>query len=99
MEKFNGNFDRFGIGVSAFCLLHCVLLPLILTGFTMAGLSFELDVLVEITTLLLALTVGGYAMYKGYKSHAKTSFALIFVTGIILMVAANLFHGKPGEMI
>ncbi len=86
MNKFNGIFDRLGIGVSAICLIHCVMLPLLFTGFNMAGIGFGFDEVLEIITLVLALIVGGYAMHKGYRSHGKIAYTLIFISGILLLL-------------
>ncbi len=87
--------DRLGLGASAVCLVHCLVLPFVLTG-TLAVSSgahhgFHLGVLA--LTLPLAL----WAAVPGYREHRDRGVLVLLGTGVALLALALAFHDVLGE--
>jgi hypothetical protein len=92
--------DVIGIGASFACAVHCVLLPLITTTFTLFGIEVIENIYLEILTIIVSMSVGGWAIYKGYKKHHhRLSLVLFFSAGLCLMIAGNLVSSVPLEII
>jgi len=89
--------DKFAMTLSLACVAHCFLVPsfLILTsGF----LSFSIDNdFIHTLILFIAAPVSTYALVLGYKNHKKTSFFVIGVTGLLILIAALLSETMLGE--
>ena len=89
--------DKLAMTLSLACVAHCFLVPsfLILTsGF----LSFSIDnEFIHTLILFIAAPVSTYALVLGYKNHKKTSFFVIGVTGLLILIAALLSETMLGE--
>ena len=89
--------DKFAMTLSLACVAHCFLVPsfLILTsGF----LSFSIDNdFIHTLILFIAAPVSTYALVLGYKNHKKTSFFVIGVTGLLILIVALLSETMLGE--
>jgi hypothetical protein len=89
--------DKFAMTLSLACVAHCFLVPsfLILTsGF----LSFSIDNdFIHTMILCIAAPVSTYALVLGYKNHKKTSFFVIGVTGLLILIAVLLSETMLGE--
>ena len=89
--------DKFAMTLSLACVAHCFLVPsfLILTsGF----LSFSIDnEFIHTLILFIAAPVSTYALVLGYKNHKKTSFFVIGVTGLLILIAVLLGEAMLGE--
>jgi len=89
--------DKLAMTLSLACVAHCFLVPsfLILTsGF----LSFSIDnEFIHTLILFIAAPVSTYALVLGYKNHKKTSFFVIGVTGLLILIAVLLGEAMLGE--
>ena len=89
--------DKLAMTLSLACVAHCFLVPsfLILTsGF----LSFSIDnEFIHTLILFIAAPVSTYALVLGYKNHKKTSFFVIGVTGLLILIAALLGEAMLGK--
>ena len=89
--------DKLAMTLSLACVAHCFLVPsfLILTsGF----LSFSIDnEFIHTLILFIAAPVSTYALVLGYKNHKKTSFFVIGVTGLLILIAVLLGDAMLGE--
>ena len=89
--------DKLAMTLSLACVAHCFLVPsfLILTsGF----LSFSIDnEFIHTLILFIAAPVSTYALVLGYKNHKKTSFFVIGVTGLLILIVALLSETMLGE--
>ena len=89
--------DKLAMTLSLACVAHCFLVPsfLILTsGF----LSFSIDNdFIHTLILFIAAPVSTYALVLGYKNHKKTSFFVIGVTGLLILIAVLLGDAMLGE--
>ena len=89
--------DKLAMTLSLACVAHCFLVPsfLILTsGF----LSFSIDnEFIHTLILFIAAPVSTYALVLGYKNHKKTSFFVIGVTGLLILIAGLLGEAMLGD--
>ena len=82
--KPNTNWDAIGIGASLACAVHCALLPLFLSSLPLFGINIINNNFFEAGMILLALCIGSYSLYHGYKKHHHSWIPLIvFFIGFI----------------
>jgi len=92
-------FDKAAIGLSLFCAVHCLLLPVTLimlpslAATTFGGEEFHQWMLVAVLPIsLLALTLG-------CRKHREMSIMLLGLMGLIIILVAALFgHDLFGEI-
>lgn len=86
-------FDKIGMGMSAVCLVHCLLLPVILATLPfLSFLSFMKSPLTETFMVLFALANSVIAVTLGFKKHKSYAVPAIFVAGAILLGAHFYAH-------
>ncbi|PSL23766.1 MerC domain-containing protein [Chitinophaga ginsengisoli] len=92
-------WDAIGIGASLACAVHCVLLPVIFTTFSLFGVEILENVFLEVLTVLVSMTAGGWAIWRGYiRLHRQKAVLVYFATGLLLMVAGNFVSAVSLEM-
>lgn len=85
--KFRFNSDALGISVSLACAIHCAVLPLLFSSFPLFGINIINNVFFETFMILLALVIGIYSLYHGYKKHHHHSITIIlFCLGISFLL-------------
>lgn len=90
--KLKINWDALGIGASLACAIHCALLPLFLTSLPLFGINIIHNVFFEVLMILLALAIGVYSLYHGYKKHHHSLLPLsLFFFGFIFLVLKQFF--------
>ena len=90
--KFNVNWDAVGIGTSIACAIHCALLPLLFTSLPLFGMNVIENLSFEIGMIALALVIGTYSLYHGYRKHHHSLVPLfIFFAGFVLLVIKQFF--------
>lgn len=86
------NWDAWGIGASLACAIHCALLPLFLSSLPLFGINIIHNIFFEAGMIVLALCIGSYSLYHGYrKHHHNWRPMVIFFSGFILLVAKQFF--------
>jgi len=86
------NWDALGIGASLACAIHCALLPLFLTSLPLFGINIIDNIVFEIGMILMALGIGTFSLYHGYKKHHHNWFPLmLFFIGFIFLVLKQFF--------
>ena len=91
--------DKFAISLSAICAIHCFFVPVFLVLFS----SFESiqydNELIHFLFLLMTVPISFFALTLGLKNHKKSSFFILGITGlIILILALVLGEGVLGEL-
>ncbi|MEO7394734.1 MAG: MerC domain-containing protein [Chitinophagaceae bacterium] len=90
--KLRVNWDALGIGASLACAIHCALLPLFLTSLPLFGINIIHNNWFEIGMILLALCIGSYSLYHGYKKHHHSLLPLaLFLGGFIFLVLKQFY--------
>ncbi|MBL7738361.1 MAG: MerC domain-containing protein [Chitinophagaceae bacterium] len=86
------NWDALGITASLACAIHCALLPLFLTSLPLFGVNIIHNVFFEAGMVVLAVGIGSYSFYHGYRRHHHSFIPFIlFATGILLLVLKLFF--------
>ena len=88
MTSVASRLDRFGIGLSLACAIHCAAMPLLPL---MAALSWVHDQRSEWVFIVVAALVGAAAHRFGYVRHHRCAGpSVAFLTGVGLVVASRL---------
>jgi len=91
--------DKFAMGLSLACVLHCFFVPsfLILTS---GMLSVSLDnEFVHKLLVLVAVPISSFALIKGYKYHKTFSFISFGIIGLVALILAVLLgESNLGEL-
>jgi len=92
--------DKFSIGLSMLCTIHCLLLPLMVAvlpsvmAFDLTGERFHIWMLVAV------LPISIYALTIGCKEHQRLGVFILVGIGLLLLVSglfAEAFYGEAGE--
>lgn len=87
------NWDGLGIAASLACAIHCAVLPLFIASLPVLGLNIIENPAVEITMIGIALLIGIYALWHGYKKHHHRLLPLLlFITGMAFLILKEIFH-------
>ena len=85
--------DRLGIGVSAFCLLQCLALPVVLVLAPTLSAGFLSHEIFHVVLLAIILPVSGLAYTLGYLRHRNPRIWVPALAGLaFLVLAAWLEH-------
>ena len=89
------NYDALGIAASTACAIHCAVLPLVLTSLPVLGVNIIDNTSFEYFMIILALGIGSYSLWHGYKKHHhKAVPLLIFSAGIVLLFLKQIWHDQ-----
>ncbi len=87
------NWDALGIATSVACAIHCAVLPLLPSGLLLFGVDLVENTAFEWFMVVLACAVGTYALWHGYRKHHHQLLpVMLFMFGILLLVAKQLWH-------
>jgi cation transport ATPase len=79
--------DWIGIGTSAICSVHCVLLPLFVSSLPIAGINLLENFWIEAALICVAMIVGGLSFYKGcFKKHKNKKPLIVFLIGFAFLL-------------
>ena len=94
------NWDALGITASLACAVHCALLPLFLTSLPLFGINIIHNIYFESGMIMLALWVGSFSLYHGYKKHHHSWTPLIiFFIGFAFLVLKQFFAHYEGWLL
>ena len=93
--------DKFAIGLSLICAIHCLALPLLLIILP-SMIALQLDNEVFHTLIIITvLPVSIFALTLGYKQHKSNWLLMLGLTGLLLLVIAVILGeettGEFGE--
>jgi hypothetical protein len=101
--KLGISLDGAAIAMSAACILHCLLTPLLVILFPILGSTAFADDSFHGLLLVLIIPTSTIAFYIGCRQHGDGSVLLLGVSGILVLVAAALLGttglGIVGEKI
>ena len=87
------NRDALGITASLACAIHCAVLPLVLSSLPVFGVNIIDNLAFEYFMILVALCIGCYSLWHGYRKHHQSTAPLfLFALGISLLVAKQVWH-------
>ncbi len=86
------NWDALGIGASLACAIHCAMLPLFFSTLPLFGINIIHHTGFEVGMILLALAIGTYSLYHGFKRHHHSLLPMaLFYTGFLFLVLKQFF--------
>ena len=91
VSGFNRILDRFTIGLSSLCLVHCLATPLMLLLLPAVGLGFALPESFHIWMLLTAIPVSILALRSGHRHHRRLLPAITASTVLCLLGYGAIF--------
>lgn len=100
LSVYKSIWDKLSIGASIACAVHCVALPLVFTTLPLLGVELLENIYLELCTIAISLFIGGWAVWKGYRKHHRSKLLLVmFIAGILLLVAGNFVTTEAAEMV
>ena len=95
--------DRWAIILSALCVVHCVLLPILLIALpTLTSLAFFSDERFHTWLLYAVLPISGFAVILGYLHHRSWPVVVITSLGMGVLITVAIFghetFGEQGEV-
>ena len=81
--------DKVGAFASAACAVHCLLTGIAFSVLSVTGLSFLGSEAAEISFFSVAMVVGSFAIYSGFKKHRSCIPAAIFCFAIMVLILAH----------
>jgi peptidoglycan/LPS O-acetylase OafA/YrhL len=93
--------DKFAIGLSLICAIHCLALPILLIILP-SMIALQLDNEIFHTLIIITvLPVSIFALTLGYKQHKRNWLLILGFTGLLLLVIAVILGeettGEFGE--
>lgn len=90
--KLKLNWDALGITASVACAIHCAVLPLFFSVLPLFGINIIHNMAFEAIMVLLALCIGIYSLYHGFRRHHHNIVPLVlFGAGITLLILKLFF--------
>lgn len=86
----NKNLDYFGIGISALCLVHCLVLPGFLMSLPILARYYFTHAYAHLALAFFICPIALIALWKGYRKHGKLAILALGITGVGLIVLAAL---------
>lgn len=91
--RFRINWDALGITTSVACAIHCAVLPMMLSTLPVFGINIIDNTAFEYLMIILALLIGSYSFWHGYRKHHHSFLPLVvFCVGILLLFAKQIWH-------
>ena len=91
--KIKLNKDVFGIGASIACAIHCAILPLFLSSFSLLGINIIHNTLFESGMIGLAFVLGILALRHGFVRHHRSYVPfMLFSAGMLFLLAKQYWH-------
>lgn len=93
-------WDVFGVGLSALCIVHCILLPvLIIASPALVHEWLPTEDKTHVVLLAFILGIAGFAFISGYRVHGKIQPVAWMAVGILIITYASFFaHDQLGHL-
>ena len=92
MYKTQENSDRFAMGISMACVIHCFFAPSLIV-MSYGFLSFSVDSeIVHLVLLITTIPISLFALGLGYKNHKVLLYLLIGIAGLSVLTVAFLLE-------
>lgn len=89
-EKFGISLDGAAIAMSAACILHCLLTPVLVILFPILGSTALADDSFHGLLLVIIIPTSAMAFYLGCRRHGEGSVLVLGVAGIVVLLVAAL---------
>jgi hypothetical protein len=89
--KLHINWDALGISATLACAIHCALLPLFMSSLPLFGINIIHNFLFESLMIGIAIAIGGYSLWHGYRRHHHQFLPLTIFSGGMLCLILKQF--------
>lgn len=98
MNDIQTKTDALAVGLSALCMLHCLLVPVIVIAAPSMASYFFVNEALHTWMVIAVIPVSAIALYNGWKQHRVLKISVIGALGLlILSSAAFLGHDLLSE--
>jgi hypothetical protein len=93
-------WDRFGAGLSALCLVHCLTWPLALGGLSVfaASSAFVWHEAFHVAVAVAAVPAAALAGIPGYRRHGRMLPLALLLVGAVVLVGSFAAEGLVGHV-
>ncbi len=85
--------DKYGALASGICAVHCFLTSIAFGLFSVAGLGFLGNEIVDSAFVLVAIILGSFAVRSGYRHHRSKVPAILFIGGLCMAMYSHFVLG------
>lgn len=85
--------DRVGAYASFACAVHCFLSSIALGVMSVVGLGFLGSPTVDVVFIVLAVSIGSFAVWSGYTKHKSWLPGGLFLTGLTMVIVSHFVLG------
>lgn len=98
MNDIQPKTDALAVGLSALCILHCLLVPVIVIAAPSMASYFFVDEAFHTWMVIAVIPVSAIALYYGWKQHRVLKISVIGALGLLILSgAAFLGHDLLSE--
>ena len=88
--------DNISIYISGFCLIHCLIFPILSVSIPLYGFFTE-NHFHEIL-LFLIIPISSFALYRGFKNHKNRRIISVgIIGGILVFLGATILHSQANS--
>lgn len=91
LRKLTHSLDKFGMGVSILCAIHCALLPILITTLPLLGAEFFANPLLEILIISLSFVIGVTSLSTSWQRHQNRLPVILMITGFASILAGHFW--------
>ena len=88
MNDMQPKTDALAVGLSALCILHCLLVPVIVIAAPSMASYFFADEAFHIWMVIAVIPVSAIALYNGWKQHQVLKVSVVGAIGLLLLSSA-----------
>ncbi len=79
------NWDRWGIGLSFLCTIHCLVTPFVILSLPILARYYVSHPFFHLLLALMIVPVGFLAFYSGFRHHASPWALILGVPGLLIV--------------
>ena len=95
-QSITQRLDKLAVGLSAACLIHCLITPLLVIVLPIAG-GFFAGEQFHAVLLLFILPASLIALFLGCRRHGRLGVLTLGIMGLVVMTLAVLTHETIGD--
>ena len=85
--------DNISIYISGFCLIHCLVLPILSVSIPVYGFFTESHF--HEMLLFLIIPISSFALYRGFKNHKNRRVISVgIIGGFLVFLGATILHNQ-----
>lgn len=90
--------DRFGVCLALACAIQCLAMPVLVTVFPLAGLSFFLEEPLEVFFVGASIALATGSLCWGFRVHRHRSILVILAGAVGMIMTGQWLTAEPYEL-